>query len=284
MPTIAIIGATGRNAVAWTEAFLAAGFDIRSLVRNPDAQPPHPGMRPVSFDLDDHATHAPALAATDVLALVTPADPRQTGRELALVDAARRAGVGRILNLSVTGAELPAPVTPFARWQAPVEAALQASGIPHVTLRPNGYMQNMLQQRAGIAAGRYVEPSGGAATSLIDIRDIAAVAVAVADGHDGEALTLTGPEAVTGTRIAEILAEATGRPVAFASPPVAAFRAALLDQGMPGWRADGLAELYQAIADGRAGHLAKVSPAVERITGRPPRSLRDFAREAFGAG
>ena len=285
MPTIAIIGSTGRNAMAWTEAFLAAGFGIRSLVRNPGARQPQPGVTPVPFDLDDPATHAPALAATDVLALVTPAEPRQTGRELALVEAARRAGVGRILNLSVTGAELPAPITPFARWQVPVEAALRASGIPHVTLRPNGYMQNMMQQREGIAAGRYVEPTGNAATSLIDIRDIAAVAVAVADGsHDGEALTLTGPEAVTGAGIAEILTEVTGQPVAFASPPVAAFCTALLDRGLPGWRVDGLAELYQAIADGRAGHLARVSPTVERITGRPPHSLRDFVRGAFGAG
>src|SRR5882757_6428563 len=89
MPTIAIIGSTGRNAVAWTEAFLAAGFGIRSLARIPEALPRRPGVTPVGFDLDDPATHAPALAATDVLALVTPADPRQTGRELALIEAAR---------------------------------------------------------------------------------------------------------------------------------------------------------------------------------------------------
>ena len=47
------------------------------------------------------------------------------------------------------------------------------------------------------------------ASSLIDVRDIAAVAVLAAGGaYDGEALELTGPEAIAGAEIAEILAEA----------------------------------------------------------------------------
>jgi uncharacterized protein YbjT (DUF2867 family) len=103
--------------------------------------------------LDDHSAYGPALEAVGVLALVTSADPRQTGRELGLIAAAKASGVWRILNLSVIGADLPSPISPFAHWQTPVEAALRESGIPHVTLRPNAFMQNILLQKAAIDAG-----------------------------------------------------------------------------------------------------------------------------------
>lgn len=107
-------------------------------------------------------------------------------------------------------------------------------------------MQNLLLQKASIQAGQYVEPSGGEASSLIDVRDIAAVAAGVADGGaDDRALDLTGPEAFTGSEIAQALSAAIGKPVAFISPPIAAFRSALLDRGAPLWRVNALAELYQ---------------------------------------
>jgi NAD(P)H dehydrogenase (quinone) len=279
---IAIIGSTGRNSAAWIEAFAAAGFSVRNLVRDPSAHSPRPGIAYVAFDLDDRAAYQQALDGVDLFALVTPADPRQTERELALLEAAKAAKVRRILNLSVIGADLPAPITPFARWQAVVEKALRESGVTHVTLRPNAFMQNILLQRSAIEAGRYVEPAGANAASLIDVRDIAAVAVLAAGGaYDGEALELTGSEAITGAEIAEILSETSGKPVRFASPTIEAFCSGLRDQGAPSWRVEALAELYQATRAGRAGHIARVSAQVRTITGRPPRSLRDFAKEAF---
>jgi uncharacterized protein YbjT (DUF2867 family) len=280
---IAIIGSAGRNAAAWTESFLTAGFAVRGLVRNAAQRPGRRGVDYVEFDLDDHSTYERALDSLEILALVTPADPRQTERELGLIGAAKKVGVRRILNLSVIGADLPAPISPFARWQAPIEAALSDSGLAHVTLRPNSFMQNILLQRRAIEAGRYGEPLGAAASSLIDVRDIADVAVLAARGdHDGEAVVLTGPEALRGDDIARILSEACGRAVTFASPSIGVFRKSLVDQGAPAWRVDALAELYEAIQAGAAGHVGRVAPGVEEIIGRPPRAFRNFAQEMFG--
>lgn len=280
--SVSIIGATGRNAVAWTQAFLDAGFRVRNLVRDPGKFTPRPNLERIAFDLDDRRTYQTALANVGILALVTPADPRQTERELALMEAADESGVERILNLSVIGADMLEPISAFARWQTPVEKALEGAAIPYVTLRPNAFMQNLLLQIASVQAGQFVEPSASRASSLIDVRDIAAVAVGVADGgYDSQALDLTGPEALTGSDIAEALSVAMGKPVAFASPPIAAFRAALLDRGAPLWRVDALAELYQNIQDGRAPYLARTTPDVERVTGRAPRTLREFVVENF---
>jgi uncharacterized protein YbjT (DUF2867 family) len=280
--SIAIIGATGRNSAAWTQAFLDAGFRIRNLVRDPAKFTPHSNLEYMAFDLDDRRTYEPALAGIGVLALVTPADPRQTEREIALIEAAEPSGVQRILNLSVIGADLPEPISPFARWQAQVEQTLQDAAAPYVTLRPNSFMQNLSLQKSSIQAGQFVEPSGGQASSPIDVRDIAAVAVAVsAGGYDNRALDLTGPEALTGSEIAQALSTAMRKPVTFVSPPIAAFRAALLDRGRPLWHVDALAELYQNIQDERAPHLARITPDVEGVTGRAPRTLRDFVLESF---
>ena len=152
----AVIGASGNNAVAWTRAFQAVGFDVTQLVRDPRPQQGS-AVRRVRLDLDDVATFAPALAGIEVLGLATPSVPGQVERELALIDAAVRAGVGRVVKLSVAGADLPAPISQFARWHAAVEAGLREASIASVVLRPNFFMQNLLRQRAPIAAGRYAD-------------------------------------------------------------------------------------------------------------------------------
>ena len=281
--SIAIIGSTGRNSSAWVNAFLAGGSHVRNLVRDPSKSQPRSNLELVIFDLNNRSSYESALSGIELLALVTPPDPLQTERELALIEAAKKVGIERIVNLSVLGADLPAPISSFARWQAPVEAALKESGLPCVTLRPNSFMQNLLPQKASIERGQYVEPSGDKPCSLIDVRDIADVAVAVSDGaYDGRSLNLTGPQALTGSDIAQILSTARGHTVAFVSPPISDYRVALIDQGLPEWLVDALVELYEAVQGNRAGHLTRVTSEVEVVTGQSPRTLGKFAQEMFG--
>lgn len=102
-----------------------------------------------------------------------------------------------------------------------------------------------------------------------------------AGGHDYRAPDLTGPEALSGSEIAQVLSAAMGKPVAFSSPPIAAFRAALLDRGAPLWHVDALVELYKNVQDGRAPHIARTTSNVERVAGRTPRTLREFVVESF---
>jgi uncharacterized protein YbjT (DUF2867 family) len=220
-----------------------------------------------------------------VLGLVTPADPRQVEREAALITAASRAGIARIIKVSVMGAELAKPISQFARWSAEVEKVLSSAQIPYVVLRPNLYMQNLLRQRESIEAGKYVEPLGTTRVSLLDVRDTADVAVAAANGgFDGKALVLTGADALTGSEIAGVLSEATGRPVQFVSPDLESFEEMLRSRGMPAWRADSQLELYRAVQAGHAPHLAAVSPDLSAAIGKPPRTLKQFACSAFGRG
>ncbi len=283
MKTIAIIGSAGTNARLWTTAFLAAGWRVRNLVRDPSRVAPRANLIAVAFDFDDRRTHPPALAGVDVLALVTPAQPEQVNWESELIAVARQGGVGGVIKLSVIGAYMAEPISFFARNAAQTEEALRRSGVPHIVLRPNGYMQNLMRQRASIEAGSLVEPLGPMAASHVDVHDLADVAVAVASGpFDGRALTLTGPAALTGEEMATTLSDVLGRPVRYVLPPLEQFRAALTERGMPAWRVDAVIELQEAILAGRAPHLALVTADIEAATGRPPRSFAQFARREFG--
>jgi uncharacterized protein YbjT (DUF2867 family) len=282
MKTIAIIGSSGTNARPWTDTFLAAGWRVRQLVRDPHKIESRPHLHAAAFDFGDPQSHAPALARIDVLALISPAQPNQVAWETALIAAAARAKVGGIIKLSVLGAEMEKPISFFARNAAQTEQVLRASGVPHVILRANGFMQNVLRQRAAIEAGSFVEPSGTTAASRVDVHDLADVAVAVADGpFDGRALTLTGPAALTGEEMATTLSGVLGRPVRYISPPLPQFRAALTERGLPAWQIDAFVELQEAVLDGRAPHLAVVTADVEAATGRPPRSFAQFAEREF---
>jgi uncharacterized protein YbjT (DUF2867 family) len=150
-------------------------------------------------------------------------------------------------------------------------------------LRPNLYMQALLLMAPMIAAeGRLRAPVGDARVSLVDVRDIAAVAARALTepGHEGRTYDLTGPEALTHTELAAQLGEAAGRPIAFEDVPGAALGAAVRAAGMPAWQADGLVEDY---AHYRRGEAADLSPAIERVTGRPPRTFRAFTREFAAA-
>ncbi|MFZ0504062.1 MAG: NmrA family NAD(P)-binding protein [Chthoniobacterales bacterium] len=280
---VAIIGSTGQNAAAWTNAFIAAGYTVRNLVRFPEGLPKAPGRQYARLDLDDSSTFQPALEGIHTLGLITPSDPDQVRREVGIIEAAKQAGVQRIIKLSVIGAEFVCPISAFARWHADIEEVLRTSDIPHVILRSNFFMQNTLLQKASIEGGIYAEPIATSSISYVDIRDIAAVAVAVAGGEfDDQALTLTGREAIGGERISNLLGQAIGKPIRFVSPDLKSFRSALTEKKLPGWHIDALIELYARVQEGRAAHISSVSADIENVTGRQPRSLLEFALDAFG--
>lgn len=279
---IGVIGSSGWNAALWTRALRDAGFVVRTLSRHPDLVPDDPRRRVVAFDLADSATYPDALVGLETLCLVTPPGPDQAATEIALMTAATQAGVARIIKLSVLGADIAEPVSPFARSAREAEHALQASGIAFVILRANGFMQNVLLQRAAIAQGRFIQPKGTTAASYLDVTDIADVAVVAASGKlDGEILELTGPKALSADEMRAALAAATGRPIALAELDATALRQMWSAGGMPGWRIEALTELNANVAAGRAPHLSRVTDTVRRVLGREATAFDAFAARSF---
>ena len=110
----------------------------------------------------------------------------------------------------------------------------------------------------------------------IDARDIAAVAErALLDaGHDGRVYELSGPEALTLPRTAELLSDALGRPV---GPRGDHDRRT----PWPACRRDSSATSSRGRSSGSThGVFSGVTDTVERVTGRPARRLRTFLADS----
>ena len=280
---ILVTGATGNNGRELLKALSAKGVPAKAMIRPSDDGGGLPaGIETVAGDFDDPASLQSALAGVERAFLLTPSTEHAEEQQKRFVAAAARAGVRRLVKLSQFAAALDSPVR-FLRYHAAVEAAVRDSGMAWTFLRPNLFMQGLLQFAGLIKAkGLFAAPIGDARVSVVDVRDNAAVATAALteDGHDGRTYTLTGPEALTHAEMAARLSAAAGREIRFADASDDQLREAMAGAGMPDWQVEGLVEDYAHYARGEA---SMVSDGVEAATGRPPRGFDGFARDHVAA-
>lgn len=275
-----VTGATGMIGSLLTDALVARGAELSVMLRPgraSDGIADQPGVSAIEGDFDDPASLQRALEGVERAFLLTNSTERAEAQQLAFVQAAQDQGVAHVVKLSQLAARAGSPVR-FLRYHAAVEAALASSGVGWTFVRPNLILQAYLPFAPLIAQGALQAPIGDAPISVVDARDIAAVAAAALteDGHRGETYTVTGPAAVSHAEIATAIGGAIGRQVEFEGVPADAFLAAVTGAGMPQWQAEGLLEDY---AHYDRGEAAAVSPDVERVTGSRARSVEDFARD-----
>ena len=282
---ILVTGATGNTGSELVRLLAEAGAPARALVRSPEKADSieRLGLEAALGDFEQPDTLDAAMTGCDHLFLLSPPSPHQPEQERNAIDAAKRAGVGHVVALSVLGSSPDASVA-FGRWHGEIDRHLAESGLPHTLLLPSGFMQNFLASAQTVAEqGVLYGMTGDTRVSYIDTRDVAAVAARVltSPGHEGKAYALTGPEALSGDEVAERLSAATGRQVRYVDVPPDTFRA-LAGAGLPGWLVDRLVELNMMMA---AGHAAGVTDEVATLLGRQPRTFEQFAAEhraAFG--
>ncbi|GAA4130144.1 SDR family oxidoreductase [Nocardioides fonticola] len=273
-PLLGITGATG--AIGGAVAAALADLRPRLLVRDPaKAVDLGGGVRRCVYG-DPHA--AEALVGVDVLLLVSGHESATRRAEhRAMVEAAAAAGVAHVVYLSFVGAAPDATFT-LARDHADTEAALAASGLAITLLRDNFYADLLphFADDAGVLRG----PAGTgrvAAVGRADVADVAAAVLRAPHEHVGAVYELSGPEALTMDEIAARAGAVLGRDLRFEDETVeeayASRRAAY--PGTPDWQLDAWVSTYTAIAD---GSFARVSDDVERITGRPARTLETILR------
>lgn len=230
-----------------------------------------PGLEVVRLDHTDPATHAAAVQGVDAVYLASPGD-FPSAPEKALVDAAKKAGVKRVVKLAAIGVEH--SDNPMRQ----VEEHIRASGLAHTFLHPNWFMQNFSTSGApSIRAGTLAEPAGEATTAFIDTRDIAAVAAEVltGSGHEGKTYTLTGPELLSRHEVAAAIGKEIGRKVTYLPISDEQFRAAVKGHLTPGYT-DLLSYLFSLV---RAGHTSVKTDAVQQVLGRPATPLAAFVKD-----
>ena len=277
MHTTLVTGATGNVGSAVVGELAARGMPVRAFVRDPAraAAALGPDLELAVGDFADPASIQAALEGIDVVFLACGNLPPQVEYETNVIEAAARAGVRRLVKLSALGAE-PGSRVAFWDWHARIERHLEASGVPSVVLRPRYYMTNLLGFVDTIrAAGAVFAPAEGGKVPMIDPRDVAATAAAVAseDGHEGRTYELTGPEPVTFSDVAAQLSEVAGRPVGFVPVPDAAALEGLRQAGLPGWMAENIVAVFGMLRDDPS---AQVTDAVPALTGGQARHLAEF--------
>ncbi len=222
-----------------------------------------------------------ALTGVHTLYLVSAAEAEDRLRQhLSAVDAAVAAGVQRIVYTSFVGAGRPDPTFTLVRHHAATEEAIRAAGVRATFLRHSMYA-DFVPFFATVEDGGAViaAPAGTGRTGFVSRDDLADVGAAVllddSTALDGQALEVTGPEALSMAEAAAVLTEVTGRPVEYRDQTVEEAWATRRPSGHPDWEIEGWVTSYLAIA---AGELATVTDVVPALTGHPATTVAEHLR------
>jgi uncharacterized protein YbjT (DUF2867 family) len=283
MNKVLVTGATGTVGSGVVRDLQEKGIAVRVFVRDPDKAATMFGtdVEIVTGDFADRVSVQQAVAGVESVFLTCSAVPQQVDYGIGVIEAAREAGVRRIVQLSAHGAEVDSPVA-FWDWQGRIEAHLRVSGIPAVVLRPTFKMTNLLVWADQVRRdGTLAMPANGARVAMIDPRDIAAVAAVALteEGHEGQTYTVTGPTAITFEHVAKELSAVAGRPVQYIDLPDGTAGPALVELGYPEFAVPQIVTLFGIL---RRGDQGKPSGIVRDLTGRTPRSIAQFARDHAG--
>jgi NAD(P)H dehydrogenase (quinone) len=273
---IAVTGATGAVGSRVARRLAGRGARQRLVVRDAARAPQLGGaeVRQAPGYADGDAMRA-ALDGVDTLFLIPAAEaPDRVEQHVTAVDAARAAGVRRIVYVSFFGAAPDATFT-LARDHWVTEEHIRAGGGAFTFLRMNIYMDFIASMVLpdGVIRG----PAGDGRVSAVLRDDIAAAAAAAltTDGHDGATYDVTGRESFSLAEAAERMSRHTGKPIRFEDETEEEAYASREGFGAPDWEVRGWVTSYLAIRD---GSLERVSGAVRKLTGNEPRSLDEYLR------
>lgn len=188
------------------------------------------------------------------------------------IDAARRCGVEHIYYTSVV--QRPGSLFDLAAGHFETEAYLAQTDLKSTVLRNGHYIENLpMLLGASVATGDLALPADGptAWVSRVDLAEGIA-RVMLGGEYAGEALVLTGPEALDFGRIAKIAGAVVGRTVSRRVISSEAYQQALVSRGVP---APAAAALATGFASRAAGELAVVDPKLDEIVGRPLRTVAE---------
>jgi uncharacterized protein YbjT (DUF2867 family) len=282
---ILVIGGRSKIGAALIPDLLDRGQQVRVLTRagEPAAGLPA-GAEAVTGDLADEGTLVAAMTGADRVFLLSSPHPDAVRWHRNAIDAARRTDVQLLVRSSILGADRESAAE-FISAHTDCDRYLEKSGLPYAIVRPNLFLQNIPESAIPSidGSGTLYADAGQARISMVDTRDVGAVAAVVLTepGHAGAGYDVTGPEALSYDDVAAKLSEALGRHISYADAPDDAVRQALLGAGLTPWFAGALVGLYQDYRrSGTDGYAAQVTGTVAELTGRPARSLDDLLAEA----
>jgi uncharacterized protein YbjT (DUF2867 family) len=246
---ILVTGAAGMSGMEIIREFVAQGVPVRALVRDRSKAGAlafnNRKVEIVEGDMSRPETLGRALSGIRKTLLISSANPQMLETQCTFVDACKSAGVPHVVKFSGAETGFERSKFRFSKMHAQAEEYLEQSGLAWTHLRPGGFMQVYLREaRTIMERGELRLAIGDITLAPIDVVDIAKIAVAVlrAPGQEGKAYSITGPEALTGEQIAEVLSETAGLPVKYVAITPEERRREMLAAGTPTYFADALLE------------------------------------------
>lgn len=287
--TILVTGANGTIGRQVVEQLARRGADVRALVRDTAKASFPDGVAVVQGDLLDVDSMRSALNGVSTLFLLNAVAPDEFTQALITLNAARAAGVNKLVYLSVIHSDVYVNVPHFA-GKFGVERMIEQMGFAATILRPAYFINNDLMIKdVVLGQGVYPMPIGSIGLAMIDARDIGEIAALELirretsnDDLPINRINLVGPQTLTGADVAVIWSEVLARPIAYGGDDTARFEQSLRNF-MPSWMAYDMALMSERFLSD--GMLPEAGDA-DRLTtllGRPLRSYRDFAVEVAAA-
>lgn len=213
----------------------------------------------------DHASLATAFRGVDRLYMISGMAglEERIQQHRGCIDAAREAGVSRIAYTSFIDSAEDSPFYP-SRINRDTEAYLAASGLGHTVLRNGMYVEADLDYIPEyVKTGKIANNIGDGRISYISRRDLALAGVQCLtdEGHAGRTYTLTGPEAVTQSQLAQWISTWTGNAISYEVLSDGEYKESFPDAH---W-ADVIVALYASV---RAGNAEVITGDFDHITGR----------------
>lgn len=297
MTRIVVTGASGQYGRSATDKLVARGRarDLILITRSPEKLADHAarGCDVRYGDFDRPETLAAALRGAEKMLLISGTRVgARVAQHKAAIHAAAAAGVKHIFYTSFIGIDDPANPAEVRLDHIETERLIRSSGMAWTMLRDAHYADAMILVAGPgyMASGKWVSNAGDGREAMVWREDCVdcAVAALTGTGHEGRIYNITGPELQSFAEVVELMAGITGRPLRYVSVDDEAQYAVFDAMGIPRrpvddqyvggipWNSDDMVSFGRAI---REGFLAICTDDVERLTGRPARSVRAMIEE-----
>jgi NADH dehydrogenase len=254
MQTDVVTGAFGYSGAAIARELRAAGHEVRTLTGHPRGGPEADGIDTRPLDFTDAGALATDMAGAHTLYCTywvrfphgSATRESAVANSKTLFDAAKRAGIERIVYVSILHADTASPY-PYFSGKGQVEQHLKASGVPYAIARPailfgssadRGVSASVLLNNIAWLVRHLpvfgIGDGGGYRIRPIHVDDLARLLVELGARQDSVTVDAVGPDAPTFREMVSAIRTATGSrsllaPVpGWLMPPMAAMLGAAL--------------------------------------------------------
>lgn len=280
--TILVSGATGRTGGAAIDELLKSGKHVRAYLRSNDDRAAAFRKRGVDVAIGDFTDIDDIRAAMEGITsayFLHPIAPGIIGAAAYFAQAAKEAGVSAIVNMSqISARRESASHAAQDHWIS--ERVFDWSGVATTHLRPTFFADWLVYPHFAkeIWAKKKIEfpfENGRHAPIATDDQGrVIAHILANPEGHGGKTYTLTGPIELNHTEIAAAMSEVLGETIEYAPTSIDEFRNKMENvYKFPPFLTQHLVEVAQNYRD---GIFSGANDAVEKITGTPALSVRQF--------